>query len=951
MERNHDRQRRALLKASVAAMVIPGQVSFALAAGPGRTVVEVIRSPQGLVVHRGMEVVSIDLTRSGIVSVTRALQGKPVSRSLFANDEPAHPIDVIWEDDKVTANGIGIGVEIDRTTGILRFLRPDETLLIEESRDPEPMMGIAPRGAQGFVIDADSALLGIGQFRDPVPDYRNHNTFIAQANCDAMNPFLVSTAGWGLLWETGTAAFMRSRGSNLEFHNLGGSVLRYHVISGENADALVAGYRRLTGTATLLPKWAYGYWQSKERYASQDEVTGVVDEYRSRGLPLDAVVLDWRYWGGNENFSGMTFDPVNFPDPAGMVRHVHAADVHILASIWPASGSETRLHQALKAEGLLLPGSHWSGGKVFDPTSTRANEIYCNAVSSGLIAKGFDGLWTDGNEPEFRATGDRYLTTETLASQGELAVGPADEHLLTFNWHQNSALSKCLTETAPDKRPVILSRSAYPGQQTLGAVTWSGDTFASWETLKHQIIAGRHFCISGQPWWTCDIGGFSTSHRYPNALSDDGFKELYLRWFQFGAFLPVFRAHGTDIPREIWQFGAPGDVFYDALVAALRQRYALMPYIYSVAAACAREHGTMLRHPFMDFAAERDELANSPAFLLGRDILVHPIIRPYFHASANIQELIPNRLITGNRGPAALLEFFEGANFERPVGSRLTDDLKITWAGYLPEELLRKPYSARWTGQVTAEETGTHTILVTVKGQIDMQLGDLRIVGQGGQGGAGDANGAVAFKGHQGDRQFEGAIELVAGQSYPLRVELRQPIPDAVSLWVEWITPSQRRAMALPREKTVRVYLPGDRDWYEWPTGQRHAPRQTIDQPVTLQSIPTYIRAGSIIPMSPGIDRSSSRPEVLDLHVFRGHDGQFTLYDDAGDGPPFATGRAAMTAISWHDASGTLYLAARKGTYAGIPAQQRILVHLYDGQGVTARELVYDGTAMSVILA
>ena len=443
--------------------------------------------------------------------------------------------------------------------------------------------------------------------------------------------------------------------------------------------------------------------------------------------------------------------------------------------------------------------------------------------------------------------------------------------------------------------------------------------------------------------------------RYGSAeagCQDPAYRELYLRWFQFGAFLPVFRAHGTDIPREIWQFGAPGDVFYEVLVRALRQRYALMPYIYSLAAACVTEHDTMLRHPVMDFAPERDRLAGSTAFLLGRDIMVNPITRPYFHASANLQELIPNRLITGQQGPAATLEFFEGANFERPVGSRLTDDLKITWAGYLPEALLGKPYSARWTGKVTAEESGPHRIVVTVKGRIDLQLGDLRISGQGGDGGASDANGAVAFRGHQGDRQFEGEIDLVAGRSYPLKVELRQPVPDAVSLWIEWVTPSHRRNMALPPdEKALPVYLPGDRDWYEWATRVRHAPGQTIDQPVTLDSIPTYVRAGAILPMSPGVDRAASRPDRLELHVFRGHDGRFTLYDDAGDGPIKAEGLASRVPILWNEAIATLHFGARQGRYVGMPARQGFRVHLHDGMTTTVQDVIYDGEPMAVAFA
>jgi alpha-D-xyloside xylohydrolase len=849
----------------------------------------------------------------------------------------------------VRIEGRGAIVLIDKASGLISFLSAGGQTRIVEAPPPPPMTGVPVSKVQAFTIGATEALHGLGQFREPRFDYRDRDVFLAHANSDATNPFLVSTGGWGVLWDTGTSAHFQSSGRSLAFHASAGEVIRYHVTLGADMDGVIGGYRRLTGQAPLFGKWAYGYWQSKERYDTQAELTAVVDRYRDLKLPLDNIVLDWRYWGENDNFSGMTFDAVRFPDPKGMVDHVHAQGAHIIASVWPAFGPKSAIYKDLEREGLLFKGQHWSGGKVFDASSPKARGIYWKHAKAGLIDVGIDGFWTDGIEPEFMSTGDRYGAMASFAANGQSTAGPISENLLTYSYYQSKGLYEAMKRDNPSKRPFILTRSVYAGQQAFGSTTWSGDIFASWQTLRNQVIAGQNLSMSGVPYWTCDIGGFLVNHRYPDGLDDPAYKELYVRWFQFGAFLPIFRAHGTNIPREIWQFGAPGEPVYDALADALRLRYALTPYVYANAAAVTQDGDTMLRGLMMDFPDDAKCRDTPSQFMFGRQLMVRVVDRPLEHASANIQEFLPSDAVRGLDAPAAKLEFFEGTDFGKPVFTRLTEDLKMSWFGDLPDVLRGKPYSARWTGQLIAQETGAHTLVVMAKGGLKMTFdGKLVVDGKGQAVKADGADGGVSFKEHAGDDRYEVEVQLVKGRGYRFVIEQRQATPDAVSLWVEWITPSLRRLAQIPERKTVEVYLPRGGDWYDFKTHQRLAGGGTVEVDAPIGHLPIYARAGAIIPMTPGIQRAQERAEQIEIKVFAGADGAFSLYDDEGDGHGYQSDAFAKTPLRWSDRDRTLAVGPRRGAYPGMAAKVNLAVTVIDGQGrETAHAPVsFDGTAM-----
>ncbi|MBW8883152.1 MAG: hypothetical protein JF615_17595, partial [Asticcacaulis sp.] len=467
-----------------------------------------------------------------------------------------------------------------------------------------------------------------------------------------------------------------------------------------------------------------------------------------------------------------------------MCDRIHRHNAHVIASVWPAFGPKSEIYKTLDGEGLLFKGPHWGGGKVLDITSPRARDIYWSYINNGLMSVGLDGLWTDGCEPEFMSTGSRYVTARSYAENGNCAAGPIKDHLLTFSYYQTRLIYQSMRRDHPDKRPLTLSRKAYAGQQAFNAVTWSGDIFAGWQTLNYQITAAQQVALAGLAYWTDDIGGFLVSHRFPDKLDDPAYRELYVRWFQFGAFMSIFRAHGTEIPREVFAFG----------------------YIYAQADHVTHRDEPFLRPLVMDYSHDAQIGAFGNQYLFGRDILVCVVNTPLEAEPADLYDFIPNYAVIGRNGPAADVSFYEGVNFDTLVESRQSDDLKMSWSGDLPYALKGKPYSHRWVGKIVAQESGRHGFRVTAQGLVHFVLdGQVRVasVGKGSQ--ASDANGGVSFKGHNGDDVYSFEIDLDAGKAYDFELSQSQPTPDAVSLWIEWSRPSYAAGLRVTPDKGFKV--------------------------------------------------------------------------------------------------------------------------------------------------
>lgn len=410
-------------------------------------------------------------------------------------------------------------------------------------------------------------------------------------------------------------------------------VIDYYVVAADDADGVIAGYRTLTGKAVLLPKWAYGFWQSRERYKTQAELTGVLDEYRRRKLPIDNIVLDWSYWP-EDAWGSHDFDPANFPDPDGMVDHVHDRNAQIMISVWPKFYPTTEHYKELAAKGYMYTRNievgelDWIGkgylNSFYDPYTTEAQDIFWRQVNTKLNSKGFDAWWLDATEPDLHSNID---IGERKARTMPNALGSSVEYFNAYPLPHSEGVYRGSREVEPDKRVFILSRAYFAGQQRAGAAFWSGDIVPRWDDFREQISGLVNASMAGAPNVSFDIGGFSPERRYeqkdPAHLPE--WRELNLRWFQHGAFVPIFRLHGQFPYREIWEIAPEGTPHYDSFVHYLKLRYTLLPYIYTLAGDTWHADGTILRALAMDFPGDAKARDVADQYLFGPAFLVAPV--------------------------------------------------------------------------------------------------------------------------------------------------------------------------------------------------------------------------------------------------------------------------------------------------------------------------------------
>ncbi|MGY1521984.1 TIM-barrel domain-containing protein [Luteimonas sp. A482] len=410
-------------------------------------------------------------------------------------------------------------------------------------------------------------------------------------------------------------------------------VIDYYVVAADDADGVIAGYRELTGKAVLLPKWSYGFWQSRERYKTQAELTDALDEYRRRKLPIDAIVLDWSYWPENA-WGSHDFDPKNFPDPDGMVDHVHAQNAQVMISVWPKFYPTTEHYKELDAAGYMYKRNvevgelDWIGkgylNSFYDPFTREAQDIFWRQVNTKLNSKGFDAWWLDASEPDLHSNID---TGERKARTMPNALGSSTEYFNAYPLPHSEGVYRGSREVEPDKRVFILSRAFFAGQQRAGAAFWSGDIVPRWEDYREQISGLVNASMAGAPNVSFDIGGFSPERRYeqkdPAHLPE--WRELSLRWFQHGAFVPIFRVHGQFPYREIWEIAPEGTPHYDSFVHYLKLRYTLLPYIYTLAGDTWHQDGSILRGLAMDFPGDAKARDIADQYLFGPAFLVAPV--------------------------------------------------------------------------------------------------------------------------------------------------------------------------------------------------------------------------------------------------------------------------------------------------------------------------------------
>ena len=720
-----------------------------------------------------------------------------------------------------------LSVSVDTGTGIVSYFSKDgKSLLAEKSGmqfiDFDDAGTKTYQVYQPFILDKEEAIYGLGQLQNGKMIQRNMTKNLIQGNVEDVSPFFQSTKGYGVFWDNYSPTLFTDNEVETSFRSEVGDCVDYYFMYGKDADGVIAQVRSLTGQAPMFPLWTYGYWQSKERYKSQEEVVDVVRKYRELGIPLDGIIQDWQYWGHNYLWNAMDFQNPTFNNPQKMMEDVHAMNAHMAISIWSSFGPMTKPYRELDKKGMLFNFTTWpqsgleswppnmeypSGVRVYDAYNPEARDIYWKYLNDGIFKLGMDAWWMDSTEPDHLDWKPEDMDTKTYL--GSFRKVRNAYPLMTVGGvydHQRAVTS--------DKRVFILTRSGFLGQQRYGANVWSGDVASTWESFRNQIPAGLNFSLCGMPHWNSDIGGFFAGH-YNKSWNDDSasknplYQELYVRWLQFGTFNPMMRSHGTDVYREIYKFGKKGEPVYDAIEKMIGLRYSLLPYIYSTSWEVSNRQSSFMRALMMDFVDDRKVWDINDEYMFGKSILVAP----------------------------------------------------ITHAQYTPEAVVKVSEEEGWNRD-GAKKTKTDV--------------------------------AVDFM----------------------------------------------------ETKSTNIYLPAGTLWYDFWTNEKHEGGKEITKETTLDVIPLYVKAGSIIPVGPQVQYATEKPwDHLELKVYAGANGNFILYEDEFDNYNYEKGAYTEIPISWNNASRKLTIGARKGAYEGMLKNRKFTVTLQDG---TQKNVDYNGKAISV---
>jgi len=759
--------------------------------------------------------VEIQFYGSSIVRIVKSPEGKTFTKnSLSVVKKPQGvKLAITQQGNIISVKSDKLKVSLDTKSGKISYSTLAGGSLLSEKESGTTFTDFDDAGSktytvsQSFTLDNEEAIYGMGQQQRGKLSLRGEKINMVQGNTDDYVPFLVSTKGYGVFWDNYSPTLFEDKPEVTTFKSDVGDCIDYYFMLGGSIDGSIACMRDLTGQAPMFPLWTYGFWQSKERYKSQNELVGVVKKYRELGVPLDGIIQDWQYWGNNYLWNAMEFLNTEFPEPQKMVNDIHNMNAHLIISIWNSFGPQTKQYREMKPKGMLLNFGTWpqsgseawppnrdypSGVEPYDPYNPEARDIYWRYLNKGLFSLGIDGWWMDSSEPDHLDFKPSDFDLKTYLGSFRkvrnafplMAVGGVSEHQRAVN---------------SDKRIFILTRSAFAGQQRYGANTWSGDVNSSWQSLRNQIPAGLNFSMSAIPYWNTDIGGFFASaykRGWDDGNKNPSFQELYVRWLQFGAFTPMMRSHGTDIPREIYNFGKKGEPVFDAIAKTIQLRYSLLPYIYSAAWAVTNNQSTMMRALVMDFK-DKNVVNMNNEYMFGKSILVAPVVK----------------------------------------------------AQYTPETVLRANAETGWDKKEASKEA---------KGQ------------------------SVNFA----------------------------------------------------EAKSTKVYLPAGTAWYDFWTNAKIDGGQEIVKATTFDEIPLYVKAGSIIPFGPQVQYATEKKwDDLEIRVYPGTNGDFTLYEDENDNYNYEKGVYSTISFSWNDKSKTLSIDTRKGSFSGMLVTRKFhIVLVSDGQ-------------------
>jgi alpha-D-xyloside xylohydrolase len=514
---------------------------------------------------------------------------------------------------------------VSKMDGSITYQDADGKQIVQEANrklTPTRINGENTYRAESFinVYGSREALYGLGQHQAGVWNYRGESVDISQDNTAIAVPFLVSSNGYGIFWNNTSRSRFNNRFANYMYISSAvADVIDYYFFYGPELDKVVASYRELTGQAPLFGKWAYGFWQCKNRYKSQEEILGVAKKYRDLHIPIDNIVQDWFWW----NHKGEHVFNKNYPDPKGMVDELHRENVHLMISVWPFFEPGSAVYEEMEKKGWFVdkfkfakPPYHTAGMAVYDATNPEARKYYWNLMEKALFNIGVDAWWLDTTEPETEGQEENILLGH------KIAAGSGDRFVNIYPLMTTGAVYDGQRSASDKKRVFILSRSAFAGDQRYAVTAWSGDINSDFFSFRRQIPAGLNFALSGIPYWTTDIGGFVS------VKSDDpAYRELFVRWFQYGAFCPIFRVHGTRSTdqNEIWTYGPEAQAI---LTKFDRLRYRLLPYIYSMAWMTTNQSYTPMRPLAMDFRDDVRALNIGDQYMYGPAFLVSPVTEP-----------------------------------------------------------------------------------------------------------------------------------------------------------------------------------------------------------------------------------------------------------------------------------------------------------------------------------
>jgi len=577
------------------------------------------------------------------------------------------------QEDKITFSTQAVTVSVQRETGSFSYLNGKGKLYVKErdrdSKSLEEFTSMVPLeegevrteviqtadGAKEVVREAAKvpgekffstrlyldfqeaeAIYGLGQNEEELLNLRGQTVYVHQANRKIAVPLMVSSQNYGILVNTCSPMIYNDTVNGTYLYTEADDEMDFFFLAGESMEDVNRLYRVLTGKAAMLPKWAFGYMQSQERYETAEEIVAVAKEHRDRNIGLDCIVLDWCSWEDGQ-WGQKSFDPKRFPNPTEMIQKLHEMDVHFMISIWPNMGKGTANNEEMAREKGLLFASD-----LYNALDPHAREIYWKQVKEKLFCHGVDAWWCDSSEPitiewmhKERMEPSVLFAEYCRELQNRIPVWA----LNAYPFYHAQTLYEGQRKETEEKRVCNLTRSAYTGQQRFGTILWSGDTSASWETLKSQIAAGLNFVAGGFPYWTVDIGAFFVKHsnywywdgHFDDTNMDEGYLELFTRWYQWGAFLPVFRGHGTDVRRELWYYDGCDGMFMKACEKVNQVRYQLMPYIYSQAGKVWLKDEMFMKP--LPFAFPGDEKCKDikDQYMFGDQIMVCPVTAPMYY--------------------------------------------------------------------------------------------------------------------------------------------------------------------------------------------------------------------------------------------------------------------------------------------------------------------------------